>query len=48
MNEADKPPPASFAPLLENAFGGLALARKLPRAIAAGANPSLNGGICSL
>jgi putative heme iron utilization protein len=41
MNEADNPSKAPFAPLKENTFDGLALARKLLRAIPVGALATL-------
>jgi heme iron utilization protein len=41
MNEDDNPPKAPFIPLAENSFDGLALARKLLRAIPVGALATL-------
>ncbi len=41
MNEADNPPKSPFVPLAENSFDGLALARKLLRAIPVGALATL-------
>ncbi|MGO9389355.1 HugZ family pyridoxamine 5'-phosphate oxidase [Rhodoblastus sp.] len=41
MNDADKPLKSPFAPLAENSFDGLALARKLLRAIPVGALATL-------